>query len=184
MSGKNDKELDRLRKNVQNAMNRTLTKVKREQSSSIISRLALTKKKINFLTTHKRASPNDMNIKIFTFRKQITPTMLPRKATSSGVVVSLNKQKSITLAGFAEQKPRDGGGKFLITSKTPKNSDFSISRHLLKSSYKTSHGTILSKPREAFIAKKLDDDLAEYALKDINKLLAVANDIFTEELNK
>ena len=49
MSGKNDKELDRLRKDVQNALNRTLTKVKKEQSNFIINHLALTKKKIIFL---------------------------------------------------------------------------------------------------------------------------------------
>lgn len=57
MSGKNDKELDRLRKNVQNAMNRTLTKVKREQSSSMISRLALTKKKNKLLYITQKSQP-------------------------------------------------------------------------------------------------------------------------------
>ena len=55
MSSKNDKELDRLRKDVQNALNRTLAKVKKEQSNFIINHLALTKKRINFFTTPKRA---------------------------------------------------------------------------------------------------------------------------------
>ena len=111
MSSKNDKELDRLRKDVQNALNRTLTKVKKEQSNFITNHIALAKKKINFFTTPKRARPDDMSISLFTARKYITPAMLPRKVSNTGVTVTISKQKSVFLSGFAQQTPRRGAGK-------------------------------------------------------------------------
>ena len=184
MSSKNDKELDRLRKDVQNALNRTLTKVKKEQSNFIINHLALTKKRINFFTTPKRARPDDMSIRLFTVKKYITPAMLPRKVADSGVSVTISKHKSVFLRGFAQQTPRRGDGKILISSKNLNAGAFSVSRHLLKSSYLTSGERRLSRPREAFIAKRLKDDLSKFALKDADALLEKAQEIFNQELSK
>lgn len=184
MSSKNDKELDRLRKDVQNALNRTLTKVKKEQSNFIINHLALTKKRINFFTTPKRARPDDMSISLFTVRKYITPAMLPRKVSNAGITVTVSKQKSVFLSGFAQQTSRRGAGKFLISSKNLNAGAFSVSRHFLRSSYTTSGERRLSQPREAFIAKRLKDDLSEFALKDAGALLEKAQEIFNQELEK
>ena len=168
MSSKNDKELDRLRKDVQNALNRTLTKVKKEQSNFITNHIALAKKKINFFTTPKRARPDDMSISLFTVRKYITPAMLPRKVSNTGVTVTVSKQKS----------------EFLISSKNSSAGIFGVSRHSLRSSYTTSGERRLSRPRDAFIAKRLNDDLSEFALKDVDALLEKAQEIFNQELEK
>lgn len=184
MSSKNDKELDRLRKDVQNALNRTLTKVKKEQSNFITNHIALAKKKINFFTTPKRARPDDMSISLFTVRKYITPAMLPRKVSRSGVAVTISKQKSIFLSGFAQQTPRRGAGKFLISSKNSSAGIFGVSRHSLRSSYTASGERRLSRPRDAFIVKRLNDDLSEFALKDVDALLEKAQEIFNQELEK
>ena len=42
----------------------------------------------------------------------------------------------------------------------------------------------LSRPRDAFIAKRLNDDLSEFALKDVDALLEKAQEIFNQELEK
>ena len=107
-----------------------------------------------------------------------------RNVASSGVTVTISKQKSIFLRGFAQQTPRRGDSKFLISSKNSSAGAFSVSRHLLRSSYLTSSERRLSRPRDAFIAKRLNDDLSEFALKDVDALLEKAQEIFNQELEK
>ena len=109
--------------------------------------------------------------------------MLPRKVTDNGVSVTISKHKSVFLRGFAQQTPRRGDGKILISSKNLNAGAFSVSRHLLKSSYMTGEHR-LSRPREAFIAKRQKDDLSEFALKDADALLEKAQEIFNQELSK
>lgn len=184
MSRSNKDELEKLKRNVRNALNRTLTKVKREQSRLIVKYVAVKKGSINFFTSQKRALPSDMSIKLFTGQKQISPLMLPHKITTGGTFIKINNQKSVFVAGFGLQRNIETGGRFLISSRSNITDDFKLSSHDLRSSYKTNAGIKFTQKRKSYIVKGLPKNLAEIALDDINKLLDYAEDIFAEELER
>lgn len=184
MSRSNKDELEKLKRNVRNALNRTLTKVKREQSHLMLDKLSLTNKKIAFYTAQKRANATDMTIKLFTIKKHITPTMLPHKESKNGIEVTINKSNKVVITGFGIQKPRRGNGKFLVSSKKNIADGFIVSAGKMPSSYKTKNGIKLSSARDYFTPKRLKDDLADIALGESQKLLKRAEDIFAKELER
>ncbi|MFC2492422.1 MAG: hypothetical protein ACFNUJ_07105 [Campylobacter curvus] len=174
MSRSNEAALDRVQKDVTNAMNRTLTKVKREQTKLIVQDIAIKNKTIEskFSSHYVRAKKNDMNIKILTAPRNITPTMLPRKQARHGVVVTLNSNKK-TFLRAGEVKPRTRDGKMVISSKQIKNDVFG------------SYSGILSDTgRGYFTLKGLKNKLDDYALKHTDQILEKAEQIFIKELEK
>ena len=100
-------------KDTANALNRVLTKIKKEQRELILKNVAVKEK---YLTKKRlkeyRARSTNLRIKITATNKQITPFML------ENAVRPYNK-------GYGEQKNRHGG-KFFISSKAKGVNGFSI----------------------------------------------------------
>ncbi|AQW82924.1 hypothetical protein [Campylobacter pinnipediorum] len=152
MSKNNDEIIEQLKRDMRNVLNRTIARVKKEQSALIIKELALTKTKINYYRKSYNAELGDLSIRIFTINKQITPTMLPHKENNQGVEVTINKSNKVVASGFALQTAKNGG-KFLVRYQPSPVNGFIASSGSIPSSYETKKGTKLSKSRAYYYPK-------------------------------
>ncbi len=175
LSKSNEAVLNRLQKDIVNAMNRTLSKIKKEQTNLILQDISVRKEKIQNTRSSKyiKASFNNMSINIKTYDNNITPTMLPHgKTTRFGVVISINSRtQKLLRGGFVKPRTRKGG--IIISSKSIKSDIFGVYS-----------GNFKESKRSYFVSTKMKPSLYDFAAKNIDTLLKKAEQIFTEELKK
>jgi hypothetical protein len=175
LSKSNEAVLNRLQKDIVNAMNRTLSKIKKEQTNLILQDISVRKEKIQNTRSSKyiKAYFNNMSIYIKTYDNNITPTMLPHgKTTRFGVVISINSRtQKLLRGGFVKPRTRKGG--IIISSKSIKSDIFGVYS-----------GNFKESKRSYFVSTKMKPSLYDFAAKNIDTLLKKAEQIFTEELKK
>ncbi|AQW81295.1 hypothetical protein CPIN17260_1001 [Campylobacter pinnipediorum subsp. pinnipediorum] len=185
MSKNNDDILKQAKREVRNAMNRTLTRAKQEQINMLFNKTLFKKQLIRKHTKTKRAEQDDLDIKIFTYHKRMSIASLPKEEKINGVEITISRINKVVASGFALQKPRSRDSKFLISSKANKIDGFIVSTsNKIPSSYKTKEGIKFTQPRNYNAPKKLKKGLVALAIDETNKLLKRANEIFEEELRK
>ena len=91
-----------LQDNIRNALNRAITRLKKEQQALIQDNINLSNKKINNLTKVKRATRENLKASINTFAKFKTISLNSFKKirkTTGGIKVEVSKNKNIFIAG-------------------------------------------------------------------------------------
>lgn len=144
---------------VKNALNRTLTRARKEQREFIFKKHGVKKK---YLNTRRlkgyRARNGSLEIRLTSTSKFITPFM------------QISSKRPKVDALFGTQKNRDGGGKFYVSSKNHSVNGYIIGRGKLRE-------------KDYYYIKKranLDDELLEFK-DELNKK---AVKILDEEISK
>ena len=151
-------DIKALQKAMKNTLNRTLTKVAKEQKNALKAKYGIKAKHLHARRlTRQRATNDNLEIKLFSTKKYITPFMLERG-------------KRPRPSGWGTQRNRASGGKFYIKSRPSGVSGWSVK------------SGVIDKRPYSYIEKLKDLDEAAIELND--ELFKKAQDIFAKELEK
>ena len=152
------KEVTRVLKN---AMNRTLTKVSKEQRELIVKRTAIKKRYLDKKRLVRRgARVEDLSIKIYAMPKAITPFMLEAHARPKVGDYGIPKGKHFYVRGLTKTRQNRGNTSGFLTGQS-----------------------VAKDGRSFFYLRKLSD-LDKEALKISDAILTKAEYIFSQELKK
>lgn len=187
-SNRNHQVLLRLERDVINAMNRTLTRAKKEQHSHLCKRLNIDKKLLSKRLKPYRARLNDLRIKIKTFNEKISVKDLKYESGSDGSARIMPRHGIvITLKHYKIQKNKTNKKEFFISHKPYKIPGFitkTASEEGIVSSYKTKNGIKESAPRPYTTITHMNAAIVDFTQKDIDVILNKAQEIFNQELSK
>ncbi|MGP1580322.1 MAG: hypothetical protein ACTTH5_04800 [Wolinella sp.] len=155
-------QANELKRVLRNALNRTLTKISKEQKRQIIARTHIKPKYLKRRLKRVGASADDLRIQIFSNKTAITPHMLEQSARPKGNDYGEPKGRKVYVRGV-----RKNG------STTQGNTGGFIAR------LKPQAG----KRRAFYYLQKLAN-LDDEALKATSKLLIQAQEIFAQELER
>ncbi|MDL0089949.1 hypothetical protein [Campylobacter gastrosuis] len=181
----NFKDFERaLSSQLRNALNRTLTKAKKQQIDLSLKYINVGKRYFEFSTSRSNATLDYLRIELRTRNVNIGLNRFKKdKPTRTGTIIQIGN-KAVFFEGFGLNSNSTTGGRIIISSKNKPPLDWDTSEHSLKSSYKTKHGRKFTISRPAFIIHRLPESLPEYTLKSLDKLLRYSQDIFSQELEK
>ena len=146
---------------LRNAMNRTLTKVSKEQKELIAKRVSIKKRYLDKKRLVRRgARADDLSIKIFAMPKAITPFMLEAHARPKVGDYGIPKGKHFYVRGLTSTRQNKGNTNGFLTGQA-----------------------VAKDGRRFFYLRKLSD-LDTEALKISDAVLAKAEYIFSQELKK
>lgn len=187
-SNRNHQVLLRLTRDIVNTMNRTLTRVRKEQHSYLCKRLNMDKKLLSKRLKSYRASINDMRLKIKTFNEKISIRDLKYESSSNGSARIMPRHGIvITLKHYKIQKNKTNKKDFFISHKPYKIPGFitkTASKEGIVSSYKTKNGVKYSTPRPYTTITHMNAAIVDFTQKDIDVILNKAQEIFNQELEK
>ena len=146
---------------LRNAMNRTLTKVSKEQKELIAKRVSIKKRYLDKKRLVRRgARADDLSIKIFAMPKAITPFMLEAHARPKVGDYGIPKGKHFYVRGITSTRQNKGNTSGFLT------------------------GQAVAKDGRSFFYLRKLSDLDKEALKISDAILTKAEYIFSQELKK
>lgn len=154
---------------LRNAMNRTLTKVSKEQRELIAKRVSIKKRYLDKKRLVRRgARADDLSIKIFAMPKAITPFMLETHARPKGYDYGIPNGRHFYVRGITKHRRNKGNA-----------SGFKVG--IISAKKRAKRGSKDLRPY--YYLSKLSD-LDTEALKISDAVLAKAEYIFSQELKK
>lgn len=173
-----------LTKHIFKALNRTISKISKEQAKVIKEEFDLPLKKIKSMSRIKKASMNNLKASIMSLDtpislKHFKKSPLKEGKKIVGVNVKINKNKKVLLKGYFLAKNKDKGGEFIAIREDSKHSRNPLFIH--KASRKSYGGLTKSSKLYYPLSSKSFSTIAK---EKSDLLMREAKEIFMQELDR